>query len=184
MLNRGVFQLIFGICLLLVAIYLLVKRKDIKPGVIARIGQTNRTIIHRDGTVSTYSFNLVIGIAIAFGVGFIGGLLGIGGGILHVPARPGSGFPCSCCYCDISFRRRYYNVRCSYGPHSLGEFTQGIRRAAVLSAGAVIGAQFGARLSHKVSEAWIVRYCHWAGSGRHSPVDCPILICGLPTSQT
>ena len=38
-----------------------------------------------------------------------------------------------------------------------GAFTEGIRRAAVLSAGAVIGAQIGARLSHRFSGKWIIR---------------------------
>ena len=38
-----------------------------------------------------------------------------------------------------------------------GHFTEGFRRATVLSVGAIIGAQFGARLSHDVSGALIVR---------------------------
>ncbi len=38
-----------------------------------------------------------------------------------------------------------------------GAFTEGVRRAAVLSAGAIIGAQFGARLLHRVSGGLIVR---------------------------
>jgi uncharacterized membrane protein YfcA len=38
-----------------------------------------------------------------------------------------------------------------------GVFAHGIRRTAVLSVGVVLGAQTGARLSHRVGGKWILR---------------------------
>jgi len=158
MLSRGIFQLVFGICLLLVAIYLLAKPERHQTGDITRIGQTNRKIIDRHGTVFTYSFNLLKGIAIAFGVGLIGGLLGIGGGIMHVPALTQVlGFPAHVATATSHFVVAITTFAAVTVHIVSGAFTEGIRRAAVLSVGAIIGAQFGARLSHSVSEAWIVR---------------------------
>lgn len=158
MLSRGVFQLVFGICLLVVAVYLLVKPERHQTGDIARIGQTNRKILDTDGTVFSYSFSLVKGIAIAFGVGLIGGLLGIGGGIMHVPALTQVlGFPAHVATATSSFVVAITTSAAVTVHIVSGAFTEGVRRAAVLSVGAIIGAQFGARLSHNVSEAWIVR---------------------------
>ena len=45
-----------------------------------------RTFSDRDGIEHTYGFQPVIAIPIAFIVGFLGGLLGIGGGALMVPS--------------------------------------------------------------------------------------------------
>ncbi len=158
MLNRSVFQIIFGITLIIVAVYLLVKPERRQTGGLTGIGRTSRTIVHRDGTVSTYSFNLVKGIAIAFGVGFIGGLLGIGGGILHVPALTQVlGFPAHVATATSQFVVAITTFSAVTVHIVSGAFTEGVRRAAVLSAGAIIGAQFGARLSHNVPDVWIVR---------------------------
>ncbi|MDO8687237.1 MAG: sulfite exporter TauE/SafE family protein [Dehalococcoidales bacterium] len=158
MLNRDVFQFIFGITLIIVAAYLLVKPERHQAADITKIGQTKRTIVHRDGTVSTYSFNLVAGIAISFGVGLIGGLLGIGGGILHVPALTQVlGFPAHVATATSQFVVAITTLSAVTVHIISGAFTEGYRRAAVLSVGAIIGAQFGARLSHNVSEVWIVR---------------------------
>lgn len=157
-LSRSVFQIVFGISLLLVAIYLLVKPERHQTGDIARLGQTNRKIIDRHGTVFTYSFSLIRGIAIAFGVGLIGGLLGIGGGIIHVPVLTQVlGFPAHVATATSLFLVAITSAGAVTVHIISGAFTASIRQAAVLSVGAVIGAQFGARLSHNVSEAWIVR---------------------------
>lgn len=157
-LSRHLFQIIFGICLLIVAIYLLVKPERHQTGETTGTNQTSRRIIDTNGTVFTYSFNKVRGVVIAFGVGVIGGLLGIGGGIMHVPALTQIlGFPAHVATATSHFVVAITTFAADTVHVISGTFTEGFRRAAVLSVGAVIGAQFGARLSHGVSEAWIVR---------------------------
>ena len=156
-LSRGVLQIVFGISLLLVAVYLLVGPGRHPPGNVVT-GQTHRKIIDTDGNVFTYSFNLTKGMAIAFGMGLIGGLLGIGGGILEVPALTQFlGFPTYVATATSLFLVAITSFAAITVHIISGAFTTSIRQAAALSVGVVIGAQFGARLSHNVSEAWIVR---------------------------
>ena len=96
--------------------------------------------------------------AIAFGIGLIGGLLGIGGGIIHVPALTQFlGFPTHIATATSHFVVAITTFAAVVTHIVSGAFTEGVRRALVLSAGAVIGAQFGARLSHRISGALIVR---------------------------
>ena len=157
-LSRGIFQTILGSTLIAAAIYLLI-RPQRKHGISAvKPGHTTREIEDARGTVFPYSFSLIRGVAIAFVVGFISGLLGIGGGIIHVPALTQLlGFPTHIATATSHFVVSITTLGAVAFHVAKGAFSEGIRRAAVLSAGAVIGAQFGARLSQKVSETWIIR---------------------------
>ena len=158
LLDRHVFQIIFGICLVIVATYLLVKPERHRITDTVKPGHTKRTITDAYGTVFGYSFSLPVGIAIAFGVGLVGGMLGIGGGIMHVPVLTQFlNFPAHVATATSQFVVAVTTLSAAMTHVIHGAYTEGFRRAAVLSAGAVIGAQFGARLSHNVSERWIVR---------------------------
>jgi uncharacterized membrane protein YfcA len=155
--SRGPFQYIFGAVLLLIAGYLIIRpQRDLLPSIIT--GHVKRKITDSQNKVYIYSFNRPIGIAIAFGIGFIGGLLGIGGGIIHVPALTQLlNFPT-----HIATATSHFVVAITtftaVGTHIVtGAFIEGIRRALVLSIGALIGAQFGARLSQRISGTLIIR---------------------------
>jgi uncharacterized membrane protein YfcA len=157
-LSRGVFQTIFGITLLLAATYLLVQPLKHRSLPAWKRGHTRRELIDSQNNVFSYSYSLIQGMVISFGVGLISGLLGIGGGIIHVPALTQFlGFPVHIATATSHFVVAITTFAAVMVHIVSGTFTEGIRRAAVLSAGAVIGAQFGARLSQKVSGAWIVR---------------------------
>lgn len=157
-LSKGIFQLLFGAALLTVAGYLLVRPERNPSTRSVALSHTSRQIIDAQNIVFRYSFSLLKGMVIAFGVGLISGLLGIGGGIIHVPALTQVlGFPT-----HIATATSHFVVAvttfAAVNVHILsGAFTEGIRRTAVLSVGAVIGAQLGARLSQKVPGALIVR---------------------------
>ena len=157
--GRGLFQYVFGAVLLLVAIYLLLQpSKKVSVGILLSKWQIHRTVTDRFRESHTYSYNLPVGMAIAFGVGIIAGLLGIGGGIIHVPAMTQLlGFPV-----HIATATSHFVVALStfaaIGTHLVDRtYTSNIGVVMVLSAGAIIGAQFGARLSRRVRGLLIIR---------------------------
>ena len=157
-LNRDIFQYVFGAVLLIVSFYLL-----LRPGVRLSSGfllkwQTSRHIVDRQNKVHRYSYNLPLGMVIAFFIGVVAGLLGIGGGIIHVPVLTQIlNFPI-----HIATATSHFTVAVTtfsaIDTHLVdGTFTSDVGVAMVLSAGAVIGAQFGALLSQRVSGRLIVR---------------------------
>jgi uncharacterized membrane protein YfcA len=157
LLDRGTFELIFGSIMLLAAIYLMVRpvRKRMSP--VGARGSVVRRMIDPGGGVVTYSYNRLLGIAIAFGVGILSGMLGIGGGIIHVPSLTQVlGFPVHIATATSQFVVATSTFAASLTHVISGSFTR-LGETAVLSAGAIVGAQVGARLSRKVSGTIIVR---------------------------
>jgi len=157
-LNRELFQLIFGVILLLVAIYLTARPRRKQGGSHSIRGGTVREVTDRNGMTYSYSFSMPLGIGIAFFIGVIGGMLGLGGGIMHVPALTQVlGFPAHIATAT-SHLVVAITVLAAIGTHAVsGTMAEGILRALVLASGAVIGAPFGARLSQRVSETVIIR---------------------------
>jgi uncharacterized membrane protein YfcA len=83
--NTTSFSIWFGLFMILVSIILMVKDK--LPQMKQRPGKkVIRSYIGDDGNEVSYSYHPVLGVLIAFTVGFISGLFGIGGGSLMVPA--------------------------------------------------------------------------------------------------
>ncbi|MBI4331084.1 MAG: sulfite exporter TauE/SafE family protein [Chloroflexi bacterium] len=157
LLSRGLFQLLFGVVLLVTAGYLMIRpRRTVPAG--AGKGHWVRQITDSRGDVSTYSYSRFWGTAIAFGAGFVSGMLGIGGGILHVPALTQLlSFPTHIATATSSFVVAITTLSALVTHVVTGVFTEGVRRAAVLAAGAIIGAQLGARLSQRISGVLVVR---------------------------
>jgi uncharacterized membrane protein YfcA len=158
LLNRGLFQYIFGATIILVAVYLFVRPHRRRNGTSGRLLRLSRSLTDADGTDYNYSFSLLWGLSISFGVGFISSLLGIGGGIIHVPAMTQLlSFPVHIATATSHFVIAITTLAAVITHIVTGTYTEDIWRVVVLSAGAVIGAQFGARLSRKVSAVWIIR---------------------------
>jgi len=84
---RNMFNIILGCVLIIISIFLF-----INPGEGAYASRkrgkinTHRNITDAHGNNYVYSFNKKTGLIISFFVGFISSFLGIGGGIMHVPA--------------------------------------------------------------------------------------------------
>ncbi len=157
-LSREVFQTVFGVILLLVAAYLIARPQSHHRFSISGIGRTTRQITDAHNEIYTYSFNLPLGMAIAFVVGVFSSLLGIGGGIIHVPILTQLlGFPTHIATATSQFVIVNTTFAAIITHLFSGVLTAGFRRITVLSIGAIIGAQFGARLSPRISGTWIVR---------------------------
>jgi len=157
-LSRSVFQYIFGSVLLLIALYItFLPDKRMRGNFLNRWSTTCKIVDHKQQD-HQYSYNLPLGMTIAFYVGVISRLLGIGGGIIHVPALT----QVLCFPIHIATATSHFMVAVTTFAAIIthivnGTYASDVWRVLVLSAGAVIGAQFGARLSQKVSGVFIVR---------------------------
>jgi uncharacterized membrane protein YfcA len=147
--HRRTFDVLFGVALLALAAVLLVRTRR---GVV-RVGGAagdagparDRAWWGRGGGISA-------------GVGFVAALMGVGGGIVHVPALVYVlGFPVHMATATSTFVLGITSGTAA-GTHLLtGGLTEGATRAVLLCVGAALGAPLGARLSSRVSGVWIVR---------------------------
>jgi uncharacterized protein len=157
-LDRQVFEYVFSSVLVLVAIYLLFRpRRKAHPDSILK-KQTVRKIIDSHGNVHEYSFSMPLSMIIAFFVGVVAGLLGIGGGIIHVPAMTQiMAFPIYIATATSHFVVAISTLAAIFTHVADGTYSTDLGRVLALSVGAIVGAQIGARLSHRVGGVLIVR---------------------------
>jgi hypothetical protein len=158
---RRLFDLIFGILLVAAAIFLsgrprqsVTKCKDSR----FRSHCMTRHIVDSHGVEYRYSFNYFWGIAISAVVGYISSFLGIGGGIIHVPALSYFlGFPVHVATATSHFVLAIMALAGTLVHIATGSFAHGAHRTIVLAIGVLAGAQVGARLSDKIKGPWIIR---------------------------
>lgn len=156
---RHVFDFILGCVLVIIALFLF-----IKPGEGAYASHTRGKITtHRDFTDKfghryTYSFNIRTGIILSFFVGFLSSFLGIGGGIIHVPALISLlDFPAHVATATSHFVLAIMALSGTIVHLINGTLQQGIKTALYLGIGVVTGAQVGAYFSNKVKPKGIVK---------------------------
>jgi len=150
--SRAWFDPLFGLLLVLVALFLAVNPPKKGAGRIAQIEFPTKTISECSTT------NLLLGIVLSTGFGFISSFLGIGGGFLYVPALVYLlRFPVHIATATSLFVLTITAFTGSATHVATGLFHHGIRRAIALSIGAILGAQAGARLSQRIHGEWIVR---------------------------
>jgi len=103
------------------------------------------------------TYNIPLGAAISVGVGFLSSVLGIGGGIIHVPALVYLlGFPVHTATATSHFILAGMSLTGTVTHIATSAFHRGIRRTLYLSIGALIGAQIGAALSNRTKGAAII----------------------------
>lgn len=102
--------------------------------------------------------NMPLGVGLSFVVGFVSSLLGIGGGIIHVPALIGIlGVPVHIATATSHFVLAIMASAGTLTHLAAGDLTGLIGQTVLIGLGAVVGAQVGARLSQRVHGTWIVR---------------------------
>lgn len=154
MIDRTTFNLIFAVVLAAIGIYLLLPRPVIPireplrgPGIV------RRQLTDRTGTTFIYAYRRWQGLAISAGVGFVSSLLGIGGGIVHVPVMAiVLRFPVHIATATSHMVLALMALEATAVHLSDGtlKWDQTLAQAAMMAAGAIGGAQLGARLSGRI----------------------------------
>jgi uncharacterized membrane protein YfcA len=137
---RRVFDGIFGLLLIGAATYLMM---------------TSRSKKSQQGNGD---FNLWLGVAISVGVGFVSSLLGIGGGIIHVPALTHAlNFSVHTATATSHFVLAITTLVATAIHVANGTLNGQFKTILWISIGATAGAQAGAKLSNRVQGTWILR---------------------------
>jgi uncharacterized protein len=147
---RTVFEVILGVVLIAASIFLLVSQRPVAGHHEAGdYGFFGPRIEHHRPT----------GLALAFVVGFVSSLLGIGGGILHVPALVHVlDFPV-----HVATATSHFVLAMTAGAGTVAHVASGtfagtvLSRTAALGVGVVVGAQFGALWSKRAKPTFILR---------------------------
>lgn len=156
---RRLFDGIFGLLMVAIATFLVIKpggrENEERP---CPAGNRSCTVTEADGTIHRFHYNQVLGVAISLAVGFVSSLLGIGGGIIHVPVLVQLlNFPVHIATATSQFVLANMALTGTLTHIVTGAFSRGIRRTILLSLGVLLGAQLGAWLSRKTQGTWIIR---------------------------
>ena len=154
---RRVFDPLFGVVLLGIAVWLFMRRPP-KPGARVATGRASRRLVDRAGNEYTWAFEPLTGIAGSAFVGFLSSLLGIGGGIVHVPLLVTLlNFPEHLATATSHAVLAVTSAIGTFVHFVRGDYRDDARLVLTCSAGAMLGAPFGARVSLYVSGRTILR---------------------------
>ncbi|WP_225734731.1 MULTISPECIES: sulfite exporter TauE/SafE family protein [Tepidiforma] len=158
---RRLFDAIFAVLLGVVGVYLLARPQvqAIAEPIRGR-GVVRRVVRDAHGNTFVYSYQLWKGVLISTAVGFISSLLGIGGGIIHVPIMATVlHFPV-----HIAAATSHFVLAFMAAEGTAVHILQGVigwdrslAQGLLLAAGAIPGAQVGARLAHRLHGGIILR---------------------------
>lgn len=155
---RRAFDIVLSILLLGVSTFLLLKPHYQATALTAQRHRAHRSIKDREGTTYDYSFNMMTGVAVSFVVGFLSSLLGIGGGIIHVPLLAAVlHFPVPIATATSHFILAIMALAGTAAHIAQGNLTAGWPFVLTIGAGTVVGAQVGAWASHRTKPEWIIR---------------------------
>ena len=159
-LPRHAFNLIMGAALVLLAVFLIVKpegRLSLGSGAPVTV---ESHLKDSEGVEYRYRFNLALATLFSVGVGFVSSLLGIGGGIIHVPLLTSFfAFPAHVATATSHFVLMIM-AGVGTGTHLVrGDFQDPalVLRTILLAVGVTVGAPIGARLSQRIQGRLIIR---------------------------
>jgi uncharacterized membrane protein YfcA len=154
---RRPFDLLVGVLMLAICVFLL---RGPSASVSGEEGRwvLRRRLVEADGTAHEYSYNPVLGVSMSLGVGFLSSLLGIGGGIIHVPVMANLlHFPVHVATATSHFTLAIMTLAGVAVHWFEGDFIGVFGRIVPLSIGVAVGAQGGALLARWVGGVWIIR---------------------------
>jgi len=155
---RGVFDAVFGLVLLAIALLIALRPTPRLQERKHRPGEWERTLVDRTGHRYRWSYRTEVGVALSFLVGFISSLLGIGGGIIHVPVLVMLlSFPIHVATATSHFVLAITAFAGTLTHVLSGEFGAAWSRTLRIGVGVVVGAQLGAALAPHARPAVITR---------------------------
>lgn len=157
------FNILFGILMLLLSGYLIFKKEQVND--IAASDADNKKLVHRtitdrSGVIYYYSYRELYGNIISIIVGFISPVLGIGGGIIHVPAMTNwLKFPVHIATATSHFILAIMATVTVITHAYKGTYNDPVvlNMVIFLAMGVIPGAQIGAYYSHKLKSNVIIK---------------------------
>lgn len=157
---REVFDVVFALLLLAIAAFLLVRPSPTTRVVqrTHRRGEVSRVITDHEGVMYAYSYNVWTGVATSTGVGFASSLLGIGGGVIHVPIMVRVlRFPAHIATATSHYVLMVSALAGTLVHVSTGQLDGGYGITGALAVGVLVGAQVGAQLSNHIRGDLLIR---------------------------
>lgn len=140
LLPRGMFDSLFGLVLLSLGVFLFTRRHTAR------------------GQDAPAQVDMRLGAGLSFAVGFLSSILGIGGGIIHVPLLiEVFGYPPHIAAATSTFILMLMSATGTATNLLAGQLEGGFLRVAILGSGALAGAQIGAHYSARVPGRMLVR---------------------------
>jgi uncharacterized membrane protein YfcA len=159
--SRGLFNIIFSIVLIAVAVAMIFK-PDLERN--PRVKQprsrweTTRQLVEANGASHVWTFYPVIGVVLSCFVGYFSSFLGIGGGIIHVPALVWLlHFPVHIATATSHFILIIMALAGTLVHVWTGALAHNWQETAILALGVLLGAQLGAYFSNRIKSSWIIR---------------------------
>ena len=155
-LPRALFDPFFGAVLIALGVWLFLKPGTSDAG--GHTGPFERTLTERGGRRYEWSFDPRIGFAGSVAVGFFSSVLGIGGGIIHVPLLATVlGFPAHVATATSHAVLAVTSAIATVVHRVRGDYRETWPLVLATAGGAIAGAPLGARLSSHVPGAAILR---------------------------
>ncbi|RZJ67787.1 MAG: sulfite exporter TauE/SafE family protein [Flavobacterium sp.] len=161
--EKGTFDIAFGVILIGLATFLFIKGGKAKPQdktILNHKGWTHSKITDRSGETHEYSYDWRKGTFLSVIVGYLSPILGIGGGIIHVPAMvEWLRFPVHIATATSHFILAIMASVTVFTHFLDGSYASPQVQHLVLwlIIGVIPGAQLGAKLSHKIKGKAIIR---------------------------
>ena len=134
--SRGLFSLIFGLVMVTISAFLIIRAEPSKVA---------------NSVNGTYRCNRPLGFTLSLAAGYLAGLLGIGGGIIHVPVMVYiMCFPTHVATATSHFILMFTGATGTLTHLGQGSFGSDWSIVVWLAIGVVVGSQLGARLSKRV----------------------------------
>ncbi len=160
---RSLFDVIFGFLMLGLAIFLFFKggkHSYVDKPALAKKGWVNQHLVDKWGEKYNYSYDIRLGMILSVFVGYFSPLLGIGGGIIHVPAMAEwLLFPVHIATATSHFILAIMSTVSVITHYFQGNYNDPLvlKMVICLVIGVVPGAQLGAFLSRKIDGKHIIK---------------------------
>lgn len=159
--SRGLFNIIFSLVLIAVAIGMALRpnlEHNPRGSHPRSTWETTRSLVEANGAGHEWTFYPLIGVVLSFFVGYFSSFLGIGGGIIHVPALVWFlHFPVHIATATSHFILAIMALAGTLAHIWTGALAQSWQETLGLGLGVLAGAQLGASWSNRVKSAWIIR---------------------------